>query len=198
MHVANYFLQGEVTHSGLPQWLAEQTGLWGNEPEAVRLVIWINSSGGDVLAAIESINLMRSSPIPITTVISGCAESAALLVAIAGHRRLIFERSWGMAHHFSTTLEGSYHDLADSLKHNELLNDVMLDIFKEHSDLTSEEISSTLLSRKTNWLSSKELKKLGLVDEILKPGSSLFERLLNGGTKKGKSSSKKKEVSETG
>ena len=198
MHVANYFLQGEVTHSGLPQWLAEQTGLWGNEPEAVSLVIWINSSGGDVLAAIESINLMRSSPIPITTVISGCAESAALLVAIAGHRRLIFERSWGMAHHFSTTLEGSYHDLADSLKHNELLNDVMLDIFKEHSDLTSEEISSTLLSRKTNWLSSKELKKLGLVDEILKPGSSLFERLLNGGTKKGKSSSKKKEVSETG
>jgi len=198
VHVANYFLQGEVTHSGLPQWLAEQTGLWGNEPEAVRLVIWINSSGGDVLAAIESINLMRSSPIPITTVISGCAESAALLVAIAGHRRLIFERSWGMAHHFSTTLEGSYHDLADSLKHNELLNDVMLDIFKEHSDLTSEEISSTLLSRKTNWLSSKELKKLGLVDEILKPGSSLFERLLNGGTKKGKSSSKKKEVSETG
>ena len=131
-------------------------------------MIWINSNGGDVLAAIESINLIKSSPIPVVTIINGCAESAALLIAMAGHRRLIFESSWGMAHHFSTSMEGNYHELIDSVKHNNLLHHLMMELFKKHSKLSEKEIDAKLLGRKHTWLDANELKKMGLVDEIIK------------------------------
>lgn len=194
MYVANYFLQGEVTHSGLPQWLSEQTGLHGSDPEAVQLVIWINSNGGDVLAAIESINLIKSSPIPVVTIINGCAESAALLIAMAGHRRLIFESSWGMAHHFSTAMEGNYHELIDSVKHNNLLHHLMMDLFKKHSKLSEKEIDAKLLGRKHTWLDANELKKMGLVDEIIKPGPGLMRRILSNGSQEKTSRDRKKPV----
>lgn len=177
MYVANYFLQGEVTHAGLPQWLAEQIGLHGNSPDAVQLVIYINSGGGDVLAAVESINLIRSSPIPVTTIINGCAESAALMIAVTGHRRLIFSSSWGMAHHFSTGLEGTYHDLMDSIKHNQLLHDLLVDIYKQYSNLSVADVEKRILGRQNTWLTAKELVDLGMMDEILSPGASVVRKI---------------------
>lgn len=164
----------------------------GSDPEAVQLVIWVNSNGGDVLAAIESINLMKSSPIPVVTVINGCAESAALLIAMAGHRRLIFESSWGMAHHFSTSMEGNYHELIDSVKHNNLLHHLMMELFKQHSKLSEKDIDAKLLGRKHTWLNANELKKMGLVDEIIKPGPGLMRRILSNGAKEEKNNPKKR------
>jgi ATP-dependent Clp protease protease subunit len=178
MHVGNYFLQGEVSHSGLPQWLAEHIGLYGNTPEAAKLIIWVNSNGGDVLAAVEAINLMRSSQIPIITIINGCAESAALLIAAAGHTRFIFDRSWGMAHHFATGIEGNYHELMDSLAHHKLLHEVMVDAFIDSSLLTREQIEIDLLGRQNTWLSAQELLDMGIVDDILKRGEDVRERIL--------------------
>ena len=179
MHIANYFLQGEVTHAGLPQWLAEQIGLFGNTPEAVQLIIWVNSNGGDLLAAIEAINLMKASSIPVTTIVNGSAESAALLVAMAGHTRLAFPSSWGMAHHFSTAMEGSYHDLMDSVKHNEILNEEMTVLIQEHSSLDDETIADIMLGRKTTWLSATDLLEAGLIDAVIDPTPDLRERLLH-------------------
>lgn len=193
MYLANYFLQGEVSHSGLPQWLAEQIGLHGSDPEAVQIVIYINSGGGDVLAAVEAINLIRSSPIPVTTVINGCAESAALMIAITGHRRLVFNTSWGMAHHFSTGMEGTYHDLMDSLKHNGLLHDLLVEIYASHSKMSVSEVEKKILGRQNTWLSADELLALGLVDEIVSPGPAFVRKIINydGSTKeKAKKSAK--------
>lgn len=201
MHQSNFFLQGEVGHNGLPQWLAEQIGLYGNEPESVQLVIWINSNGGDVLAAIEAINLMRSSPIPVVTIINGCAESAALLVAMAGHRRFAFNNAWGMAHHFSTGMEGSYHDLMDSLKHNDILHLTMTNLFKAYSTASANDIDTILLGRMTSWLTADDLLGYGLIDEIIDPGEGLRERVLgnvakskNEGLKVKKQAKTKKQV----
>lgn len=187
MHLANYFIQGEIGHSGFPQWLAEQIGLYGNTPEAVQLNVWINSSGGDLIAAIEAINLMKSSPLPVHTFVNGCAESAALLIAIAGHRRHIFDTSWGMAHHFSTGMEGNYHDLQDTIKHNGLMHDMMVKLFKAHTKLTEEEITTKLLGRGTLWLSAQEMLDMGMVDEIITPSSALVRKVKeNAVTKKKK------------
>lgn len=167
MNIAHYFVQGEVSHTGLPQWLVEHTGLYGHPAEADKIVIWINSNGGDVLAALEAINLMRASEVPIITIINGAAESAALLIAVAGHRRLAFSNSWGMAHNFSTSAEGNYHDLADMAKHNELLQEAMADVLERGSSLSNKEVKERFLGRGTKWYSADELLELKLIDRIV-------------------------------
>lgn len=184
MYIANFFVQGEVTHSGLPQWLSETIGMDGQTPDAARINIWINSEGGDLLAAIEAINLMAMSSIPITTIINGSAESAALLIAMAGHRRLVMKNAWGMGHHFSTQQAGNYHDLMDSVKHNELLDKTMKDLFIKYTGMDEATITEHFLGRGTTWLSSEDLVKFGIVDEIVEPSPALLEKLRENGKKK--------------
>lgn len=180
MHVANYFLQGDITNNGLPQWLSEVGGFGGSgNLDYGKIVVWINSAGGDVLAAIEAINLIKSSPIPVTTIINGCAESAALLIACAGHHRKAFKNAWGMAHHFSTAMEGNYHELKNSLYHNELLHTTMKDIFVENSNLSSEKVEEMLLGKGSRWMSAEELLYFGLIDEIIVPDVKLRSRVVS-------------------
>lgn len=167
MRIENFFLQGDIGHSGLPQFLTEATGYHGETVEAVQLTIWINSSGGDLLAALEAINLIRSSPIPVVTVINGHAESAALLIAMSGHRRFAFDTSWGMAHHFSTAVEGSYHDLMDMVRSNQLLDNAMRRLYKDFTKVTDEDIETKMMGRGTLWMGPDELVEYGLVDEII-------------------------------
>lgn len=181
MYIANYYIQGEVTHEGLPQWLVETTGLNGSTPDAVEAVIWINSNGGDLMAALESINLIASSKIPVSTIINGCAESAALYIAMAGHKRFVLEGSWGMAHHFSTGAEGNYHELMDSVKHNKLLHKVMEGLIKRFTKVPKEIIDHDFLGRGTTWLTDEELVNYGVVDKILFPGPKLIDEVLNYG-----------------
>jgi len=192
MKIANYFLQGVVDHSGLPQWLVEQSGMESGEgPENDLLILWINSPGGDVLAAIESINLIKASPVPVVTIINGAAESAGLLISSSGHYRLVFERSFGMAHHFSTGAEGSYHELQDSMKHNGLVHDIMVSLFKENSSATTDIIDDKFLGRKNTYMSAKELVKYGLADEVVKPGPKFQRRIQAYGNSKKASKAKK-------
>jgi len=177
MAIGHFFLQGEVAHTGLPQWLAEHSGLYGDVPEVTKLVIWINSSGGDVLAAVEAINLIKASDIPVVTIINGAAESAALLIAVAGHRRLAFKNSWGMAHHFSTSAEGSYHDLADMVKHNEILHEAMAEILTQGSKLSRKEVEKKFLNRGSQWYSAEDMLELKLIDKLVSRHSELKEHL---------------------
>lgn len=177
MKIAHYFLQGEVDHNGLPQWVAENTGLYGDTTDVSSLVIWINSGGGDVLAALEAINLIKSSDVPVVTVINGAAESAALLIAASGHRRFAFHNSWGMAHHFSTSAEGSFHDINDMVKHNELLHNAMVGILEMGSHLMEDEVEDMLLSRGSRWYGASQLKELGLIDEVIESHSQLKSML---------------------
>lgn len=173
-YIANYFLQGEVSHNGLPQWLAENTGLSGGSPDAVGLAIWINSNGGDVMAAIEAINLIKSSPIPVATIVNGSAESAALLILMSGHKRAALKNSFGMAHHFSTEVAGNYHELRDFIGHNKLLHTMMANLWKENSTVTPLLVEELMLGRQTTWMSAQELLGYGLIDTILEPGPEVF------------------------
>lgn len=161
-NISYFFLRSENLHS-LPEFLVANN-------HKQEIIIYINCTGGDVLPALESVNLIQANPNKVTTVINGCAESSGLLVAISGHDRHIFENSWGMAHSFSTSIEGSYHDIKDVMKHNEMLHKAMFDIYKHHTNATEDVINTHLIGRETTWLTEKEMLNLGMVDKIISIG----------------------------
>lgn len=174
-HISNFFLSGNVEGDNLAQFLSEEIGLFGQSPESVQVVIHINSPGGDVLTALQVVNLIRSSPIPITTVVNGSAESAALLILMAGHRRAAMKNSFGMAHHFSTAIEGSYHDIQDTIKQNKILHDMMFNMWKDGTGLDDDIINNIMLGRSDVFLSAQELVKYNIVDKVLDHGTELLE-----------------------
>lgn len=181
MYIANFSLHGEITKDiGLSEFLITNTGIDGGRVEASKILIWINSPGGDLLPILDSINLIKMSPIPVVTVISGSAESAALLLAVAGHERYAMDNSFGMAHHFSTEMGGSYHEFKDTAKLNDILDKGMERIFLEHTKLSTKKIREICLGRATTFFTAKEMLEHGMVDEVLAPGKEAREKLLGG------------------
>lgn len=175
MVTEHYFVQGEISHSELPQWLVHHISKFGQGDAADLLVIWINSEGGDLLAAFEAINLIMTSPVPVHTVINGHAESAGLLLAMSGHKRYIFRTSWGMAHHFSTTVQGSYHELQDASVSFQLIKESLREIYLSCTWMDDEEIDEILLGRATTWMSARQLYNYGMVDEVISLRQELMD-----------------------
>lgn len=174
MKISNYFISGEIGGSDLVHWLAEEIGLYGSN-EAARIVLHINSPGGDVLTAIQVINMMKSSPVPVYTIVNGSAESAALMILMAGHKRAAMRNSFGMAHHVATEIGGNYHSLKDSVAQLEILNNLMLDLWKEHSSLEEHMIRNFMLGRGETYLTSQQLLNHAIIDEIIDPGPGLLQ-----------------------
>lgn len=180
MYIAHYFLSDELQASELLPWLTEQMGLHGSKPEAFRLVLWVNSSGGDVMPALAASTLIKSSPVPVVTIINGAAESAALLLSMSGHKRYVTRGSWAMAHHFASGVEGTYHEIADFVRHNELLHNKMRDAYIQNTNLTPATVESFFLGRGDRWISDEDLLTLGLVDGILEPGDDILSVITDG------------------
>ena len=181
MRIANYHVSGEIGDPGLIHFLSEEIGLYGSS-DAARIVLHINSPGGDLLTALQAINLIKSSPVPVITILNGSAESAALLILMAGHKRAAFKDSFGMAHHLSTAFEGKFHDLKSSVDQLNILDSMMHKMWKEHTKLSDEVIKNKMLGMHDTYLDSKALKTYNIVDEILTTPNGLrdfMERPLN-------------------
>ena len=181
MRIANYHVHGEIGDPGLIHFLSEEIGLYGSS-DAARIVLHINSPGGDLLTAIQAINLIRSSPVPVLTILNGAAESAALLILMAGNKRAAFSNSFGMAHHLSTAIEGKFHDLQSNVEHLNMLDSTMIALWKTYTKLDMKTIRNEMLGRHDKYLDTAALKRYNIIDEILTPGSSLqrfMERPIN-------------------
>ena len=64
-------------------------------------------------------DLILKSNIKINTVVDGCAASAATLMSVAGHTRLIKEHSYILIHQLSSLFWGNYEQLKDDMQNND-------------------------------------------------------------------------------
>ena len=189
MYIANYHLHGELVGESLPSFLSDAIGLYGNTNEATSIVIHINSPGGDLVTAIQAYNLIKASPIPVTTLVNGSAESAALIILMAGHRRAAMKNSFGMAHHLSTGIEGNFHTIKDSVKHLDILHKTIKDMWLADTKVKPSEVEELMLGRGDTYLPAADMRKKGIVDEILDPSGLI--QYIYGFRKDGKPQKKK-------
>jgi ATP-dependent protease ClpP protease subunit len=112
---------------------------------------------------------MRMSKKPVRTIGIGSICSSAFLIFASGVRghRMIGRNSTIMCHQFSDSAEGKYHDLQTRIKENKRMNERMVNLLTEVSDLESKTVKSKLLTPSDVWLSPEELIVLGMADSIL-------------------------------
>jgi len=132
------------------------------------LLLMICSDGGSVEHAFALIDVMRSSSIPIKTVGLGTIASSGLLIFLAGNRgrRILTPNTSILSHQYSAYSEGKHHELFSITKEFNLVNERMVEHYKETTGLDEATVKSQLLPSSDVWLSAEEAMSMGICDYI--------------------------------
>ena len=130
-----------------------------------RIYLHINSFGGSVFAGFSSVDYIRTSKVPITTIIDGCAASAATMMSIVGHHRAMHRHSFMLIHQISSTMWGKFEEMKDDMENSELLMKTIIQLYEEHTRIPRSELSKIL--KHDLWWDAETCLDYGLVDEII-------------------------------
>jgi len=132
------------------------------------LLLMICSEGGSVSDAFALIDVMQSSKIPIKTVGLGEVSSAGLMIFIAGApgRRVLTPRTSILSHQFSWHSAGKVHELFATVKEFELTHQRMVDLYRNCTGLSDDDISRVLLPPQDVYLSAEEARGYGICDHV--------------------------------
>ena len=129
------------------------------------ITVWINSPGGDCVAAAQIYNMLSNYKGKVTVKIDGIAASAASVIAMAGAKVLMSPVSMLMIHNPMTMAFG---DHADMQKAIEMLGEVKESIINAYEIKTG--LSRTVLSHMMDavtWMNANKAVELKFADEIL-------------------------------
>lgn len=129
------------------------------------ITVWINSPGGDTVAAAQIYNMLMDYPGKVTVKIDGIAASAASVIAMAGEKVLVSPVSMMMIHNPSTIAYGDTNEMQKAI---EVLNEVkesIINAYEIRTGLSRNKISR-LMDAET-WMNANKAIELGFADEIL-------------------------------
>lgn len=130
------------------------------------LYLHITSIGGSMFAGFMAMDAIENSRIPIYTIVEGTACSAATTMSLAGKIKLMTKNSYYMIHQLSTTLSGSFRELADCQRNNEEFMDKLKKIYMEKSKGTIKgKKLDEVLSHDVYW-SYETCKRYNLIDGL--------------------------------
>ena len=129
------------------------------------ITVWINSPGGDCIAASQIYTMLREYKGRVTVKVDGIAASAASVVAMAGDEVLMSPTSLLMVHNPSTIAEGDHRDMAKAI---EVLAEVKESIINAYQIKTglSRAILSHLMDDET-WMNARKAIELKFADGVL-------------------------------
>jgi ATP-dependent protease ClpP protease subunit len=130
-----------------------------------RIQLHINSYGGSVFAALAAVDYIRTSEVPIDTVIEGCAASAATLISVVGSRRRIHKNACMLIHQLSGHMWGKFEEMKDDMENSQLLMKKIKNIYKEYARIPDDVLGDIL--KRDLWWDAEMCLNYGLVDEII-------------------------------
>ena len=132
--------------------------------------LYINSPGGDCVAAAQIYNMLMDYKGNVTVKIDGIAASAASVVAMAGDETLIAPTGMLMIHNPSTVAFGNKEAMQKAIELLDEVKESIINAYEEKSGLSRSKIAR-MMDEET-WLNAKKAQSLGLVDGILFAGSA--------------------------
>ena len=128
------------------------------------ITVWINSPGGDCVAAAQIYNMLMDYKGNVTVKIDGIAASAASVIAMAGTEVLMSPVSTMMIHNPATVAMGDHNEMQKAI---EMLNEVKESIINAYEIKTglSRAKLSHLMDSET-WMNANKAVELGFADGI--------------------------------
>ena len=140
--------------SNTAQQVCEQLIAYDRESQDPIQII-VGSYGGEVYPAFSIIDTIKAMKSPVETIGLGMVMSAGLLIFMTGSTRKISSNASILSHRFWGGLIGSQAELAAGRVEHDRLHQRIIDVYKEHTRLkTNEEVFNTLLKETDVWLTA--------------------------------------------
>ena len=168
------------------------------------ITVWINSPGGDCVAASQIYSMLMDYRGNVTVKIDGIAASAASVIAMAGTKVLMAPTALLMIHNPATIAFGDHEDMKKAI---DMLDEVKESIINAYEIKTGQSRAklSHLMDAET-WMNANKAIELGFADDILTDeklavdvpayafsGKAVENRLLNKITAKARTAEPKEE-----
>lgn len=129
------------------------------------ITVWINSPGGDCVAAAQIYNMLMDYKGDVTVKIDGIAASAASVIAMAGTKVLMSPVSMMMIHNPATIAFGDTAEMKKAINMLAEVKESIMNAYEIKTGLDRNKISH-LMDAET-WMDAHKAVELGFADDIL-------------------------------
>lgn len=129
------------------------------------ITIWINSPGGDCVAASQIYNMLMDYQGAVTVKIDGIAASAASVIAMAGTSVLMGPTSLMMIHNPLTVAIGDSGEMQKAIDMLDEVKESIINAYEIKTGLSRAKLSH-LMDAET-WLNANKAVELGFADDIM-------------------------------
>ena len=137
------------------------------------ITVWINSPGGDCVAAAQIYNMLMDYKGNVTVKIDGIAASAASVIAMAGTKVLMSPVSMLMIHNPMTVAMGDTAEMQKAIEMLGSVKDSIINAYEIKTGLSRAKLSH-LMDAET-WMDATKAMELGFADEIMTRSDSSEE-----------------------
>ncbi|NBS67512.1 hypothetical protein EBT31_01170 [bacterium] len=132
------------------------------EYDAPTIKVFIHSDGGELYAGLSAMDHFKACQAKIVTIADGCCASAAAMMLLGGHERLIKRNAYVLIHQLSTDgFWGKFEELKDEMENCNRLMEHLKDIVKEHTQIPEKRVDK--LMKRDLILSAERCIKYGVV-----------------------------------
>ena len=134
------------------------------------VTIWLNSPGGDCLAASRIYAMLMDYKGDITVKIDGIAASAASVIAMAGTKVLMAPTALMMIHNPATAAFGNHVDMEKAIEMLDEVKESIINAYEIRTSLPRKQLSKMM--DETTWMNAKKAMELGFADGLLQDEKS--------------------------
>lgn len=158
--------------------LMDEIGFWGitardfieklSGVTTGKIVVRINSPGGDVFDGLAIYNALRSHAAEVTIVVEGLAASAASFIALAGDNVRIHDSAMMMIHRAWGLAIGNEADMTDMAKTLQKIDGQLAGIYAKKTGKGAGEMLALMSGEADGtWFTAAEAVDLGLADQVI-------------------------------
>ena len=130
------------------------------------VTVWLNSPGGDCIAASQIYTMLMDYQDDVTVKIDGIAASAASVIAMAGTRVLMAPTALMMIHNPMTMAYGNQADMEKAIEMLDEVKESIMNAYEIKTSLSRAKLSHLMDSE--TWMNANKAIELGFADDILK------------------------------
>lgn len=132
--------------------------------------IFISTIGGEIYSGFNFVDQIEKAKSPVIIHIMSMAASMGFLIAMAGKnnpnvKTVCHPFSVCLLHSGSQYMEGSVHAVKDAFDFSQHYEDKIKDYILSHTKIDEDLYAK--IERKEYWMDADEMKRLGIVDEII-------------------------------
>lgn len=135
------------------------------------IVIYLNSTGGDVFQGIEIYNYLKNHPSHITVEVTGTAASAATFIVAGADEAVMNTGTSFMVHEASSFAWGNKSELKKVLNALETIDDSIISIYVEKTGQSTDQLTTWMEEEK--WFTAEETVKYGFANKVKEKSNSI-------------------------